>query len=89
MYKVNYDDKRYERRYKELDRLIKQDTELDIDGGKGWDETNSNLLYRRSLLRRKTNVLKKEAVVRGNENPKYYIIALTLQRRHHKRKPIQ
>lgn len=74
---------------KKLDRLIKQEEEIDIDWGKNGFIVGGNLVYRGTLLDKDTDELKHMGVKLDPKDVKYSIIALVLQRRQWHRKAVQ
>lgn len=81
--------KRNVKKYKQLNKLIEQEEEIDVDWGKDGYETGRNLVYRKTLLKINSKILKQMITKMDPESTKYQIIALILQRRHFNRKPIK
>ena len=81
--------KRNVKKYKQLNKLIEQEEEIEVDWVKDGYETGRNLVYRKKLLKINSKILKQMITKMDPESTKYQIIALILQRRHFNRKPIQ
>ena len=81
--------KRNVKKYKQLNKLIEQEEEIEVDWGKDGYEIGRNLVYRKKLLKINSKILKQMITKMDPESTKYQIIALILQRRHFNRKPIK